>query len=145
MEWRQYDDGIRRSGEGGWPGAFVAAYRRIVQLMRQEGAYNVSFVWHMNWSDGPSDSWNRLENYYPGDDMVDWIGVSVYGPQRPTQNWNAGSFRAQMDGFYGRIQALASDRPMIVSEVGAAANNPAISAADYARAAFSDVLRRPVG
>jgi beta-mannanase len=59
------------------PKEYVKAYRRIVDLMRAEGADNIAFVWHSYaakpFKNYPSSAW------YPGDDYVDWAGISVFG------------------------------------------------------------------
>ncbi|GEM_PF-2503072 len=47
---------------------FVQAYRRIINISREEGANNIIWVFHIDDSDNPSLSWNRMENYYPGSD-----------------------------------------------------------------------------
>ena len=40
------------------------------------------FVWSANDVSFPQASWNRIENYYPGDQYVDWVGTSCY-PHSP--------------------------------------------------------------
>ena len=59
------------------PNIYVRAYRHIVDLMRQEGVTNVAFVWHSYlftpYKNFPVESW------YPGDDYVDWVGISLFG------------------------------------------------------------------
>lgn len=58
------------------PKKYVKAYRRIVDLMRAAGADNIAFVWHSyahnTYKDYPLSDW------YPGDDYVDWVGISVF-------------------------------------------------------------------
>ena len=124
------------------PERFVAAYKHIVRIVRSVGARNVNWVWHVNWSDGPEEEWNRFENYYPGPEVVDWIGISAYGPQRPTQNYAGWSFREQMDEAYARLQSIAPEKPVIVAEFGAAVNNAVVSAEEYAGAALEDILAK---
>ena len=51
--------------------------------MRAEGAHNLQWIWHVNWDDEPETHWNRLENYFPGDDYCDWLAISAYGPLTP--------------------------------------------------------------
>jgi hypothetical protein len=54
---------------------YVAAWRRIVDVFRRKGANNAAFVWSPNVPDvGPVP----YTKYYPGDDYVDWVGVSFY-------------------------------------------------------------------
>lgn len=59
------------------PDNYVKAYRLIVDIIRAEGADNVAFVWHSyaapTYQDHPLSAW------YPGDDYVDWVGISLFG------------------------------------------------------------------
>jgi hypothetical protein len=121
------------------PERFVAAYRRIVKLMRAQGARNVTWVFHPNATDWPEEAWNRFENYYPGDAFVDWIGVSAYGPQQPTAT-EYETFRAQMDPWYARVSAMAPTKPVFVAEFGCVAGSPLIGADQWAGAALDDIL-----
>lgn len=59
------------------PREYVRAYRRIVDLMRAEGAHNIAFVWH-SYASEPYKGF-PLSEWYPGDEYVDWIGISVFG------------------------------------------------------------------
>lgn len=59
------------------PQEYVRAYRRIVDLMRGEGAENIAFVWHSYAS--PTFKGYPLSDWYPGDDYVDWVGISLFG------------------------------------------------------------------
>lgn len=57
------------------------AYRRIVDIMRQEGANKVAFVWQSSTSpiddklDGHAEN---IEDWWPGDSYVDWLGLSWF-------------------------------------------------------------------
>ncbi|MEM6784857.1 MAG: glycosyl hydrolase [Bacteroidota bacterium] len=59
------------------PDDYVAAYRRFVDITRVEGVENVAFVWHSYAS--PTYNGNPLSAWYPGDDYVDWVGISLFG------------------------------------------------------------------
>jgi hypothetical protein len=127
------------------PERFVAAWRHIVDIARAEGAVNITWVWHANAGDWPQRDWNRFENYYPGDDYVDWIAVSAYGPQQPTWEWGE-AFRAMIDPWYARAVALAPSKPIYVAEFGcthtsrAADNNPNLRADHWAQGALQDLF-----
>ena len=56
------------------PDSYKEAYRRVVSLLRDAGARFAS-VWCVEggWT-GPA--WN----YYPGDDVVDWVSVDLFAP-----------------------------------------------------------------
>jgi hypothetical protein len=64
------------NGRSRGPQRFRDAFRRIVRIIRDEaGARNITWVFHANNQDYPEpgtggNSWNRMENYYPGHDVV---------------------------------------------------------------------------
>src|SRR5438270_457268 len=65
------------------PGTFKRAYRHIVELMRSRKATNITWALHYNSENFPgTDPRNRPVAYYPGDDLVDWVGISAYGSER---------------------------------------------------------------
>ncbi|MEL6184688.1 MAG: glycosyl hydrolase, partial [Myxococcota bacterium] len=59
------------------PATYVAAYRRIVDIMRAEGVENVAFVWHS--FAAPPAGGRPISAWWPGDDYVDWVAVSLFG------------------------------------------------------------------
>ncbi|MEM7104935.1 MAG: glycosyl hydrolase [Bacteroidota bacterium] len=59
------------------PKEYIKAYRRIVKLLRKKGADNIAFVWH-SYASRPYNSYDVSE-WYPGDEYVDWVGISVFG------------------------------------------------------------------
>jgi hypothetical protein len=75
--WYPYSEAYPNSGVTA--ADFVAAWQRIVNIFRKVGANNAAFVWSPNVPDvGPVP----YTKYYPGDDYVDWIGVSFYSGNR---------------------------------------------------------------
>ena len=58
------------------PEEYVEAYRHIVDIMRKEGVKNVAFVWH-SYASTPYKNYS-LSEWYPGDDYVDWVAISVF-------------------------------------------------------------------
>jgi hypothetical protein len=72
------------------PSEYVIAYRRFVDITREEGVHNVAFVWH-SYAAPPYKGY-ALASWYPGDEYVDWVAVSLfghlYGPD-PGANANA--------------------------------------------------------
>lgn len=59
------------------PKEYVKAYKHIVDLMRAEGADNIAFVWH-SYASKPFKDY-AVSDWYPGDEYVDWVGISVFG------------------------------------------------------------------
>lgn len=63
---------------------FKAAFRKVVTVMRSNGAGNVSFTWQMTaWAfrAAPSDR-IHASKWYPGNDVVDVVGADAY-------NWHS--------------------------------------------------------
>jgi hypothetical protein len=120
------------------PERYIAAYRHIITQMRLAGAKNIIWVFHADAYDDPTDEWNRLENYYPGDEWVDWMGLSIYGAQTTTQT-DAEQFTDVMDRVYPRLCKL-SNKPIIISEFGTVKNNVEINQADWAQNALKNIF-----
>lgn len=62
------------------PGWYPLAYRRVVELFREEGVDNAAFVWAWE-SSSPRDFDARdagAWRWYPGDDVVDWFGLDLF-------------------------------------------------------------------
>jgi hypothetical protein len=117
------------NGRGQGPERFISAFRRIVRIIRDEaGARNVTWAFHVNDRDYPepsgSNSWNRMENYYPGEDVVDWIGVSVYGAQEPKADADCEPFEPRFAEMYDRLVGKAPGKPVFLFEFGATAGHP---------------------
>ena len=129
-----YGDPTRPDG----PERFKDAYRHIIQNSRDENAKNITWVFHVDDYGDPDTSWNQIENYYPGDEWIDWIGVSDYGAQTPQDEpWN--SFRDGMDAIYPQLVALSPNKPIVLLEFGVTKNNPLGDQAQWARDALTDI------
>lgn len=86
--------------------AYVAAYKRIVDIFRSQGASNVYFVWNPLYiSLGP----NPTDAYYPGDSYVDWVGIDMY------QDYPGMDPNAQMLPLYN---LYSSRKPIMILEWG---------------------------
>lgn len=61
---------------------YIAAWRRIVDLMRAQGVDNVDYVWQASASpiDDVIDGGRRenIRDWYPGADYVDWVALSWF-------------------------------------------------------------------
>jgi hypothetical protein len=146
IEWGTEPNGEWFAWNGKWhghadgPPQYVAAYRHIVEVMREAGANNLQWVWHANWDDVPVTHWNRLENYFPGPDYCAWLALSAYGPLTPRTSEGLESFREEMDQVYPRLTKLAPGKPIIVAEFGCDIHHPKVTAAAWARAALQDLF-----
>lgn len=107
-------NGKYNGGAGTGPQRFREAYRHIVDLFRAEGATNVTWFFHVDASGSPGASWNAMANYYPGDDYVDWLGISAYGAQTADDDWD--SFTNVMDDGYAELAKVSPSKPIALLE-----------------------------
>ncbi len=122
------------------PAKFKRAYRHIVELMRGRGATNITWALHYNGQNWPgSDPRNHPAPYYPGDDVVDWVGISVYGSERSNDD-RCPTFRSLVDGIVPELLAATTTKPLFIFEIGITGNNPACPAGPWVEAAFEDLL-----
>jgi hypothetical protein len=146
VEWGTEVNGEWFAWNGAWNGAdevaprrFRAAYRHIVSTVCETGASNVTWAWHVGTEDIPEEPWNRLEQYYPGDDAVDWVGVSDYGALDPMDDeWPA--FETGMESVLPRLAEVAPTKPVFVFEFGVSGGNPLGDPADWTDAALEDLV-----
>ncbi|NOX85735.1 MAG: beta-mannanase [Chlorobi bacterium] len=114
----QYNGGGTTTGYGDpalpdGPERFRDAYRHIIEICRANGATNITWFFHVDAYSQPDATWNNLENYYPGDDYIDWLGVSVYGPQEPGDEYR--EFSEILDDVYPALSGL-SNKPVAILE-----------------------------
>jgi len=119
------DFGAEMNGEWSpWSGAqngmsadkYLEVYRHVHDLMAEEGATNVVWVWCPNVTDEPRATWNQALNYYPGDDYVDWTCVDGY-------NWGStnGGWQTFQEVFADVYETLATKgKPIMIGEMASA-------------------------
>jgi len=61
------------------PEQYKQAFRYVVDFLRKEGVRNAAYVWHSQCVENSSQQWM---DWYPGDDYVDWFGVSIFSTQQ---------------------------------------------------------------
>ncbi len=95
------------------PERFRDAYRHIIEICNTNGANNITWFFHIDAYGKPNTSWNEIENYYPGDNYIDWLGVSAYGPQESNDNYQ--EFSEILDDIYPTLINL-SNKPIAILE-----------------------------
>jgi hypothetical protein len=109
-----YGDPAKADG----PERFVAAFRHVRHLFDSVGVRNVSWVWCPNNGSSPNETWNRPENYYPGNDVVDWIGIDLYN-WGSTQTWSYWtSYFNLLKDVYNLFKTYG--KPMMIAEYASA-------------------------
>ncbi len=107
-----------KSGQFIWsnwqPEVYISSYKRMVDVCRSE-APKVDYMW------SPL-GFENLNLYYPGDDYVDIIGLSVFGLQRWETNTLGfeQSFKDIFEPRYNRV--LGYGKPIMVAELGYSGN-----------------------
>ncbi len=124
---RSYADSVREYGHavvigfghemnGNWyswghpqtsPAEFIAAWRHIVKLFHEEGAYNVTWLWTVNQM-GREGS-QPISAWWPGANYVTWVGIDgYYVPGSDSFNSVFGSTISQVRSITGK--------PILLSE-----------------------------
>lgn len=122
IRWAQEMDD--KTGQFTWsywkPEAYIKAYRHVVDVCRKS-LPAAQYMWSPKGDEG-------LEAFYPGDDYVDIIGLSVFGYQ-PYDKAEVGrdtTFVERTKPGYDRVKGFG--RPISIAELGFEGND------DYVRA-----------
>jgi beta-mannanase len=97
---------------GNSPADYVAMWRHVVSIFREEGATNVRWVWSPNvYGSGGTEP---FQAYYPGDEWVDFVSLDGY-------NWSGlkpSGWRSFAEVFESSYQAMTelTGKPLMISE-----------------------------
>ena len=122
------------------PTKFREAFRHIVEVRRAEGATNIVWALHLNMENWPADEpGNNAGAYYPGDDVVDWIGFSMY------QNYGNSdpqcrNIDALLKAREAELGAAATKKPIFFFELGTSALSTQCNPGDWTRQTLQDLL-----
>lgn len=115
------DDGYGKAINGNRPGDYVAAWRHVYDIFAEEGANDlVVWIWAPNIINRLPDSHKQssyLDSLYPGDEYVDWVGLSAYlrPPFRASVTYD---FGYTFDASLAELRRI-TDKPIMLAEVGA--------------------------
>ncbi len=95
------------------PEYFIAAWKYIVDYFRDAGIDNVIWVW------SPHIAYGLFDEYYPGDEYVDWVGVGTlnYGTVATWSQW--WTFDEIFGVYYEQINKF--NKPIMATEFGSLA------------------------
>ena len=115
IDWDHEMDGKTRS-TWGTPADYVAAYRHIHAVFAANGVDKAVWAWVPT---GWSGNWNKVASYYPGNDVVDWIGWDPYNGS--VKGWSSpeqvfASFYDWIDA--GHLGTGAAAKPRMLGEFG---------------------------
>ena len=111
--------------DGAWnPGyenasAFINAYQHVARGVVRAGASNVAFVWQASSSlvdDVIEQKHESIEAWYPGDEFVDWVGMSWF--LAPSVSAQVGPDTVEQRSLYDEIIrfAHAHRKPVFIAE-----------------------------
>ena len=133
-ETTQYGDPSYPDG----PERFRDAYRHIIDIFRAQGTQNITWFFHPDIQRMPDKEWNSAKYYYPGDDYIDWIGVSIYGAQFNNEKWK--TFSNSLEEQYQWIEEISSTKPLAVLEIGVADKRKDGDKATWYKDTFTNIL-----
>jgi beta-mannanase len=95
------------------PEDFIAAWKHVVDYFRANGVNDVIWVW------SPHIAYGLFDEYYPGDDYVDWVGVGTlnYGTVAIWSQW--WTFDEIFGNHYAAIDKFK--KPIMATEFGSLA------------------------
>jgi beta-mannanase len=108
----EFGDSLEADG----PEKFKLAFRHIIDIFNEQNVQNAIWYFHVTNKSFPDETWNEIINYYPGDNYIDWIGVSVYGAQYNDENWV--TFDEEMQNIYAKLTITFPNKPLMLAEWG---------------------------
>jgi hypothetical protein len=107
-DWYPFSEAFPKSGVT--TQHYIASWRRIVEIFRRKKADNAAFVWSPNVPDvGPIP----FAKYYPGDEYVDWVGVSFYSGNADLQSrHDLRNLRRTKTDLHHRMGDVARKKPV---------------------------------
>lgn len=95
---------------------YVELYRYVYSIFEEEGANkNTLWIWNPNEKSFPDFCWNFVDNYYPGDEYVDIVGLTGYN----TGDYYEGETWRSFDEIYAPLYAQMApqyQQPLMITE-----------------------------
>ncbi len=124
------------------PEIYRDAYRHVIDIFKSEEVQNVTWFFHPDIQRLPDEDWNSPKYYYPGDDYIDWIGLSIYGVQFQDEDWIYFSDSLKRWGKYIN-EITTADKPIAILEFGVTDGRSDGSKAEWFKDAFASFTSNP--
>lgn len=106
------------------PESFKSAFRFVSNYFKSRNG-NIATVWSMT----PSAAWGvNIDDFYPGDDAVDWVGTTLYSqkyfkanknsPALDTLLFKCGDSSDPVLAIHDLVEKYGSKKPIMISESG---------------------------
>ncbi|APG61196.1 glycosyltransferase [Christiangramia salexigens] len=92
------------------PEEFIRAWKHVDQIIKDQNAFNIISVWNP-WKP------ETMQDYYPGDEYVDWIGVTLLNYAELNQDGTSHSFNELYKPFHDDFYWFTR-KPVILAEFG---------------------------
>ncbi len=123
------------------PERYRDAYRHIIDIFRAENITHITWFFHVDIYSNPNEDWNQPKYYYPGDDYIDWIGISCYGPMNTGENyWEL--FSEILEERSNSILEISNSKPFAVLEFGVTDNSRMGNKSEWLKDAFRTILNK---
>lgn len=95
------------------PQTYIEKFRLVADVFHKEAPDNVAMVWAPG-----AEPIDTIQDYYPGDKYVDWVGASLYSIYNPSadplkQGMDRSSHIAKLDTIY---DLYADRKPIMIAE-----------------------------
>jgi hypothetical protein len=115
---------------------YIRTWRSLHHMVSKETGAGLRWVWSPYAASFPPNAHNAMERYFPGEDVVDWLGLDGYNWGAAPQGAGWQSFAQIFHAAYHTLAAL-SPKPMMIAET--ACNEHGGDKAAWIRQAFADV------
>ncbi len=119
LRWASEMNGKTWTAYGNSTELYIEKFRLVAQIMREE-APNVAMVWTPFVEPENLSAQSHIDEYYPGDEWVDWVGINTYAvyvndgdPLRPA------SQKDILQGLRFIVEKYGARKPIHVSEFAA--------------------------
>jgi beta-mannanase len=103
---------------GNRPVDFITAWRHIRSIFRKTNSDKLVWVWSPYAESVPDEPGNKLRDYFPGEEEVDWLALDGY-------NWGSTRAWSRWQGFseifrkgYKQLIRLSLAKPVMIGELG---------------------------
>ena len=106
-----------------YPEIYKNIYNYIYTFFRFQGVGNVIWAFCPNSDSVPPENWNKIENYYPGNDKVDILGTDGYDFGNKKMGEYQSHFRSFKEIFsssFDELKKLNIDKPFFIFETATA-------------------------
>lgn len=108
--WYSWGSGVN----GNEPEDFTRAWNFVQDIFKSEGVSNATWVWSPNIDGGRPDA-PGIEEFFPGNDRVDWVGFSGYNWGN-TQSWSSWeNMESILNRTYSKLTSL-TNKPIMIAE-----------------------------